>query len=99
MCSVPWRVFSTVEDTLSTVGDILTTMRDVQYRRGYHDKRGRYLEHRGIFITIGEYRGNRRGYFEYSGGCSVQWEDMIHVRYHEYCGGCSVPWRYSNNKR
>ena len=31
----------------STVGDILSTMGDVQYRGGYHDKCGGYLEYLG----------------------------------------------------
>ena len=51
-------VFSTVEGVqycrgfLSNAGDILSTMEDVRYHggypvpRGYHDKRGRNLEHR-----------------------------------------------------
>ena len=29
------------------VGDILSTVGDVQYRGGYHDKCGGYLEYRG----------------------------------------------------
>ena len=43
MCSVPWRVFSTVGDIMSTVGDILSTVGDIlstvggylEYRTGY----------------------------------------------------------------
>ena len=46
---------------------------------GYHDKRGRYLEHREVFIAMGDIMTTVGGYFAYSGGCSVQWEDMIHV--------------------
>ena len=59
--------------------DILNTMRDVQYRGGYHNKRGRYLEHRKGVHYHGLYHENCGGYFEYSGVCSVQWEDMTHV--------------------
>ena len=54
-------------------------MRDAQYRGEYHDKRARYLEHRGGFHYHGGYHESRGRYFEYSGGCLVQWEDTIHV--------------------
>ena len=40
-------MFSTLEDIMMTVGDILSTIGGVQYRGGYHDKCGRYLEYRG----------------------------------------------------
>ena len=66
-------VFSTVGDIMSTVGDILSTVGGVQYRGGYHDKCGGYLEYRGGV----QYRG---GYHEYRGRCSVPWGDiMMHV--------------------
>ena len=84
-CSVPWSVFSTLECVqycegyLDYYGDVLNTMGNVQYCGGYHDKRGRYLEHRRVVHYHEGYHENRGGYFEYSGGCSVLWEDMIHV--------------------
>ena len=41
VCAVPW-------------GDILSTVGGVQYRGGYHDKCGGYLEYRGgVFSTVG----------------------------------------------
>ena len=49
----PYNVFSAVEGGQYR-GDILSTMRDAQYRGGYQDKRERYLEHRGVFITMGD---------------------------------------------
>ena len=53
---------STVGDILSTVG-VFSTVGGVQYRGGYHDKCGGYLEYRGGV----QYRG---GYHEYRGGLS-----------------------------
>ena len=37
---------------MSTVGDILDTVEDVQYRGGYHDKCGGYLEYCGDIMSI-----------------------------------------------
>ena len=62
-----------------------------EYRVGYYDKCGRYLEYRGG----GQYRG---GYHEYRGvilstvgGVQYHGGYMMHVGgYHEYHGGCSV---------
>ena len=48
------------------VGDILSTIGGVQYRGGYHEYCGGYLEYRGSV----QYHG---GYHEYHGGCSVPW--------------------------
>ena len=79
VCAVPWGVlspvgvFSTVGDIMSTVGDILSTMEGVQYRGGYHDKCGGYLEYRGGVQYRGGYHEYRGGYLEYCGGCSVPW--------------------------
>ena len=60
VCAVPWGAFSTV-GVFSTVGDIMSTMGryleycgGVQYRGGYHDKCGGYLENRGVFSTMGD---------------------------------------------
>ena len=44
---------STVGDVLSTVGGYLEYHWGVQYRGGYHDKCGGYLEYRGVFSTVG----------------------------------------------
>ena len=54
----------------------------VQYRRGYHDAYGGYLEYRGGVQYRGEYYKYRGGYLEYHGG----YHD-VHGGYHEYCGG------------
>ena len=55
-------MFSTVKEyheymgyIMSTVEDIFSTVGDVQYRAGYHEKCGRYLEYRGMFTTVGGY--------------------------------------------
>ena len=61
---------------MSTVGGV----GGVQYRGGYHDKCGGYLEYHGVFSTVGGYHEYRGGYLEYCGGCSVPWGDiMMHV--------------------
>ena len=58
---------------MSTVGDILSTVGGVQYRGGYHDKCGGYLEYRGGVQYRGGYHEYRGGYLEYRGECSVPW--------------------------
>ena len=66
---------------MSTVGDILSTVGGVQYRGGYHDKCGGYLEYRGVFSTVGDIMStmgvilSTMGDVQYRGG------------YHEYRGG------------
>ena len=60
---------STVGDILSTVGcsvpwGYLEYRGGVQYRGGYHEYRGSYLDARG-------------GYHEYCGGCSVPWGEIF----------------------
>ena len=60
VCAVPWGVFSTmgvfstVGDIMSTVGGYLEYRGGVQYRGGYHDICGGYLEYRGVFSTVGD---------------------------------------------
>ena len=75
-CSVPW-------------GDIMSTVVGyLEYRGGYHDKCGGYLEDRGgcsvpwgdIMSTVGVILSTVGGYHDACGGISwVPW-------------GCSVPW-------
>ena len=64
-------------------------MGGVQYRGGYHDKCGGYLEYCGGVQYRGGIMSTVGGYLEYRGGCSVPWGDiMMHVGgYHEYRGG------------
>ena len=62
MC-VQYRGGAQYRGVFSTVGDILSTVGGVQYRGGYHDKCGGYLEYRGGV----QYHG---GYHKYHGGLS-----------------------------
>ena len=52
-----------------------STVGDVQYRGGYHECRGGYLEYSGGVQYRGGYHDKCGGYLEYRGG------------YHEYHGG------------
>ena len=45
----------------------------LEYRGGYHDKCGGYLEYHGVFSTVGDIMSTARGYLEYRGECSVPW--------------------------
>ena len=47
-------VFNTVGDIMSPMGRYLKYGGSVQYRGGYHDKCGGYLEYRGVFNTVGD---------------------------------------------
>ena len=71
MCSTV-GVFSTVGDTMSTMGGYLEYRGGVQYRGGYHDKCGGYLEYRGVFSTVGDIMSTG-GYLDYRRGCSAPW--------------------------
>ena len=54
---------------MSTVGDILSTVGGGQYRGGYHDKCGGYLEYRGgVQYRWGDIMSTVGGYLEYRGG-------------------------------
>ena len=66
-------VFNTVGDITSHMGRYLEYCGGVQYRGGYHDKCGGYLEYRGVFSTVGDIVSTMGGYLEYCGGCSVPW--------------------------
>ena len=53
-------------------------MGGVQYRGGYHDKCGGYLEYRGgCSVRWGDIMSTVGGYLEYRGGCSVPWGDIM----------------------
>ena len=92
-CSVPWRCSVPWEDIMSTVGGCL------EYRGGYHDKCGGYLEYRGgvqyrgdIMSTVGVILSTV-GDFQYRG------DIMMHVGDIMSTVGVFSTVGYSNNKR
>ena len=56
-----------------------------QYRGGYHECHGGYLEYPGVFSTVGDIMMHVGGYHEYRGRCSVLW-GIPSLKF-EYCGG------------
>ena len=53
-----------------TLYKVFSTVGDVQYCVGYRDRCRGYLEHRGVFSTVGGYYEYRVVYLEYGGGIS-----------------------------
>ena len=87
VCAVPWGCSVSWGISWVPWGAILSTVGGVQYRGGYHDKCGGYLEYRGGCSAPW-------GVSWVPWGLSwVLWRDiMMHVGISWAPWGCSVPW-------
>ena len=65
----------------------MSTVGGVQYRGGYHDKCGGYLEYRGGVRYCGGYHEYHGDYLEYCGDTQYHGDIMMHV------GDSMIPWR------